>query len=1743
MSVGKADSSNRPQAPKPEPKPVEQSKPQTPTAQTQQPTRNEVKPQPAKDGFESGSPTSTTRNQQAEKLGGTSTQTAGGTADAGALAKVGLTKDDLVKAGEAAAPHLEKAAKAAVDGKYEEALGHIRNAALAEPEIAEKAIKGLAKNLPDGPAKTLLTDAKVAKELVGNNQLHETIGKLIDNPLDKGALRELVNNDKARDAALGALSNDPTIKSQLAKVGLEPKDLVQAGKAAPKILDAFEKLQKGDIKGGLTDFQAAVKAAPDLAAKLGNKLVEKLPQGVKDQFNKLGITPEQLKTGGPALPHLFDAADAAAKGDWAKAYGSIKDAAAAAPDLAAQAFKGLAKQLPDSLGAAKSLLTDDKFLKELVTNKGLQGSLEKLVKGDASGVRELLNNDKARDAALTAIGKDPGVKAALDKVGLKPEDLTAAGKAAPKLWDAFEKIQKGDIKGGLTDFQKAVESAPDLAAKLGNKLVEKLPQGIKDQFNKLGITPEQLKTAGPALPHLYDAADAAVKGDWAKAYGSIKEAAAAAPDLATQALKGLAGQLPDKLGAAKSLLTDDKFLKELVTNKGMQGSLEKIFKGDTSGFRELLNNDKARDATLTAIGKDKGVTDLLAKAGLTPKDLVDAGKAAPKLWDAFDKLQKGDIKGGLTDFQNAVETSPELATKLGNKLLEKLPQGIKDQFNKLGITPEQLKTAGPALPHLYDAADAAVKGDWAKAYGSIKDAAAAAPDLATQALKGLAGQLPDSLGAAKTLLTDDKFLKELVTNKGMQGSLEKIFKGDTSGFRELLNNDKARDATLTAIGNDKGVKDLLAKAGLEPKDLVDAGKAAPKLWDAFEKIQKGDIKGGLTDFQKAVETSPQLAAKLGDKLISKLPQGIKDQFNKLGITSEQLKTAGPALPHLYDAADAAVKGDWAKAYGSIKDAAAAAPDLAAAAFKGLAKQLPDSLGAAKTLLTDDKFLKELVTNKELQGSLEKLVKNPADTTALRELLNNDKARDAALGAISNDPAIKEKLAKFGLAPEDLVQAGKAAPKILDAFEKISKGDIKGGLQDFQKAVESAPQLAAKLGEKVINSLPQGIKDQFSKLGITPEALKTAGPALPHLFDAADAASKGEWGKAVNSLKEAAISAPDLTAQALKGIANQLPAQLGAVKTLLTDEKFLKEVVSNRDLHGQLGKLFDEKTRMEGLRGLLGNDKVRDAALTALGNDPAVKAQLDKVGLTPEDLKQAGKAAPHVFDAVKAFTEGKLDEGITALGKAVEQAPDLAKKLGEKLVSKLPEGVRKAVSDLGITPSDLVQAGKALPDLINAGKALSQGDFQAAFTSLKNAAGKMPPAIVEKAITTAASKLPDNAFGGLAKSLLTNKDFVHELVTNKDLHASFDKMMKGEFTQGLKEMLGNTKVRTAAANALATNKDFMDKLKPFGIESAKDLEALGGSAFDVLEAGKLLAEGKGGDALKKLGGALGNVPADLRSRMVGKLAEKLGVPEWAKDTLTAAAGLLGNEQVGKALGDAFSALKKGDISGFVAGIANTGKTIAQTAPETAKAFLNSLSKIPGSLGKLFADRELNAAMVDSGAAANMFTAAEKLARGDVGGALNEIASAGMSLLTQGEHFSVAGQELPFGQKGIDNLTRMFGRFVDALPDKLKQKIAEKAATFAAKAGLKSIPLIGNIASGVSAIGSAKDLWDALHESPKDPVKVALAAGQLGLDVAGVVPGLNSITGPLQMVLGTASVIKGATDLIGDVKEFQQSLVGG
>jgi hypothetical protein len=230
-----------------------------------------------------------------------------------------------------------------------------------------------------------------------------------------------------------------------------------------------------------------------------------------------------------------------------------------------------------------------------------------------------------------------------------------------------------------------------------------------------------------------------------------------------------------------------------------------------------------------------------------------------------------------------------------------------------------------------------------------------------------------------------------------------------------------------------------------------------------------------------------------------------------------------------------------------------------------------------------------------------------------------------------------------------------------------------------------------------------------------------------------------------------------------------------------------------------------------------------------------------------------------------------------------------------------------------------------------------------------------------------------------------------------------------------------------------------------------------------------------------------------------------------------------------------------VGGLVDNLASAGKAIATASPEVAAGFLNSLGKLPGSLGKLFQDKQFNTSLVKSGAVNELLDAASALAHGDVSGAATAVAGAGSKLLGEGAHFKVAGQELPFGKQGIENLTRAFGRFVDALPPGVKTRITEEAVKLGAKAGLKSVPFLGNLINAGAAVGDTADLISALRANPPNALNTSLAAAQVGLDVAGVVPGLNSVTGPLGVVLGTAKVIAGGVNLVGDLKSFQSSLV--
>src|SRR5690606_40209969 len=96
--------------------------------------------------------------------------------------------------------------------------------------------------------------------------------------------------------------------------------------------------------------------------------------------------------------------------------------------------------------------------------------------------------------------------------------------------------------------------------------------------------------------------------------------------------------------------------------------------------------------------------------------------------------------------------------------------------------------------------------------------------------------------------------------------------------------------------------------------------------------------------------------------------------------------------------------------------------------------------------------------------------------------------------------------------------------------------------------------------------------------------------------------------------------------------------------------------------------------LEGASALLHNDAVRNAVLEVVAADADVIAALDKVGLTGDDLIEAGAAAPHLLDAGVAIANNDIPGAMEALGAAADAAPGLLGKVAGKVYDALPQGV-------------------------------------------------------------------------------------------------------------------------------------------------------------------------------------------------------------------------------------------------------------------------------------------------------------------------------------------------------------------------------------------------------------------------------------------------------------------------------------
>ena len=181
------------------------------------------------------------------------------------------------------------------------------------------------------------------------------------------------------------------------------------------------------------------------------------------------------------------------------------------------------------------------------------------------------------------------------------------------------------------------------------------------------------------------------------------------------------------------------------------------------------------------------------------------------------QLAEGHPEQALESLGKAGDAAPQLLSKIGSAIYEKLPPALKDGLTRLGITAADIKEAPLALPDLVSAGKKALAGDWKGAVDAVLDAGEKAPTLATKLIQNAGKAMPD--GLAKNLLTDPAVARSLAGDATLHDGINQLLDGKLlDGASTLLHDDAARDAVLKVVANDPAVKKALEAVKLTPAD-------------------------------------------------------------------------------------------------------------------------------------------------------------------------------------------------------------------------------------------------------------------------------------------------------------------------------------------------------------------------------------------------------------------------------------------------------------------------------------------------------------------------------------------------------------------------------------------------------------------------------------------------------------------------------------------------------------------------------------------------------------------------------------------------------------------------------------------------------------------------------------------------------------------------------------------------------------
>lgn len=738
-------------------------------------------------------------------------------------------------------------------------------------------------------------------------------------------------------AAAGRTQVPPSLASYAQEHGFDPNEIAALGQdGLTTAINAQQALGRGDWAGALNIASSLGPNAGDTMQRLTAGALDAVPAEAQRVLGNAGFTFAQVRNLGTQLPKAFAAADALARGDWKGAAGQALALEGVAPDAAARLGNAVAARLPQAERAAlRQLGLSDNAINSLgaripyaslaakALGQGDWKTAAKALDGLSAGQAGAWASQAAQPLLNSVLNRIPAdVRQGLQNLGLDPASIKGGLAAAG---DAVTALQKGDWKGAANAL--GVVDDPRAQAALSGAVNRLVPASVKEALQHAGLDPNAL---GGALPQAADAVAALDKGDWKGAAAGL----AGLPQKVGDTLqRAVLGAIPPDIKAAFDKAGFNKAdLKELgAALPQALDAAKAVGNGDWRGAAAALGaiGDKAPNATRKlglAVNQllPGDVKNALGKLGIDGVGLGELRGALPDAVDAAQALAKGDWRAALAGINAVGQEAPHLTDKVTQAISDALPKDVKDALGKTGLTGQDIKELGAALPVAVDAAQAIGKGDWRAAAQNIGALGTVAPDLTAKLHQQLDKVLPADVR---------NILGDIGSTAGELGAalpsavdaFKAVQKGDWRAAAKDLDALKQAAPRATGFITDKLDKalpaDVKKKLGQLGTTAGELGSALPSAVDAVKAIEKGDWKTAAANIGAVKQAAPQTVAFLDKQLDKIVPADVKE---KLGTIGTDVAEAGAALPAITGALDSLKKGDWqaaAKQFDGLKDAA------------------------------------------------------------------------------------------------------------------------------------------------------------------------------------------------------------------------------------------------------------------------------------------------------------------------------------------------------------------------------------------------------------------------------------------------------------------------------------------------------------------------------------------------------------------------------------------------------------------------------------------------------------------------------------------------------------------------------------------------------------------------------------------------------------------------------------------------------